>query len=70
MAAATGPASTPRARDLGIPFDGWIRFRLDNACFSRVVWLGERPNLACFNDREHLPPELRSEPFPPLFPKG
>ena len=58
------------ARVLGVPFDGWIRFRLDNACFSRVVWPDERPSLACFNDREHLPPELRSEPFPPLFPKG
>jgi broad specificity phosphatase PhoE len=58
------------AKILGVPFDGWIRFRLDNASFSRVVWQGERPNLASFNDREHLPPELRSDPFPPLFPKG
>jgi len=70
VAAHGGILSHFLARVLGIPFDGWIRFRLDNACFSRVVWQGEQPNLASFNDREHLPPELRSDPFPPLFPKA
>ena len=70
VAAHGGILSHFLARVLGIPFDGWIRFRLDNACFSRVAWQGERPNLASFNDRGHLPPELRSDSFPPLFPRG
>ena len=70
VAAHGGILSQLLAKILGVPFDGWVRFRLDNACFARVVWPDERPSLACFNDREHLPPELRSEPFPPLFPKG
>lgn len=70
VAAHGGILSHFLARVLGIPFDGWIRFRLDNACFSRIAWQGERPNLASFNDRGHLPPELRSDSFPPLFPRG
>ncbi|HUT98804.1 MAG TPA: histidine phosphatase family protein [bacterium] len=70
VAAHGGILSQFLASVLGVPFDGWVRFRLDNASFARVVWPDERPSLACFNDREHLPPELRSDPFPTLFPKG
>ncbi|MCX7021724.1 MAG: histidine phosphatase family protein [bacterium] len=70
VAAHGGILSQFIARVLGVPFDGWVRFSLDNASLAKVVWPDERPSLAFFNDREHLPPELRSDPFPPLFPKG
>ncbi|MCK4594488.1 histidine phosphatase family protein [bacterium] len=52
---------------LGIRFDGWIRFRLDNAALARLVWHDDRPYLACFNNIEHLSAELRSPPFAPLM---
>jgi broad specificity phosphatase PhoE len=70
VAAHGGVLSQFIARILGVPFDGWVRFRLDNASLARVAWTEVRPGLVGFNDLAHLPPELRSDPFPPLFPKG
>ncbi len=52
---------------LGIPFDGWIRFRLDNAALARLVWYDDRPYLGSFNNIEHLSAELHSPPFAPLM---
>ncbi|OGD74756.1 MAG: hypothetical protein A2Y64_07010 [Candidatus Coatesbacteria bacterium RBG_13_66_14] len=70
VAAHGGILSQFLAAILGVPFDGWVRFRLDNASLAGIVWLDDRPSLAYFNERGHLPPELRSDTFPPLFPKG
>ncbi len=52
---------------LGIHFDGWIRFRMNNAALARLVWYDDQPYLACFNNIEHLSVELRSPPFTPLM---
>jgi len=68
VAAHGGILSHLLAALLGIPFDGWIRFRLDNAALAKLVWYDDRPSLSFFNSCGHLPEELRSPPFPPLFP--
>ncbi len=50
---------------LGLPNDGRIRFRFDNAALCRVAWHHGRPFVSRFNDREHLPEPLRSPVFAP-----
>ncbi len=53
------------AATLGLPNDGWVRFRLDNACLTRLLWFDGRPFLSRFNDAEHLAVDHRSPPFTP-----
>jgi len=50
---------------LGIPNDGRVRFRLDNASLTKLAWHNGQPYLTAFNDCAHLPEELRSPPFTP-----
>ncbi len=50
---------------LGIPNDGQVRFRLDNASLTKLAWHNGQPYLTAFNDCAHLPEELRSPPFTP-----
>lgn len=50
---------------LRIPNDGRVRFRLDNAALTTLSWFRGEPFLSRFNEREHLPDELRSPVFAP-----
>ena len=50
---------------LGIDNDGRVRFRLDNAALTTLVWFRGQPFLSRLNDREHLSDELRSPVFAP-----
>jgi broad specificity phosphatase PhoE len=56
---------------LDIPNDGRVRFRLDNAALTTVVWFRGQPFLSRLNDREHLSDQLRSPIFAPrIFDEG
>ncbi|MCD4733870.1 histidine phosphatase family protein [bacterium] len=50
---------------LGIPNDGKVRFRLDNASLTKIAWHNGHPYLTAFNDCAHLAEGLRSPPFTP-----
>lgn len=50
---------------LDLPNDGRVRFRLDNAALTTLVWFRGQPFLSRFNDREHLAEHLRSPVFAP-----
>jgi broad specificity phosphatase PhoE len=69
VAAHGGILSQLLAALLGVPFDGRVRWRPDNASLTKLAFSVDRPCLSYFNNREHLTPELRSPPFPPLYPR-
>jgi broad specificity phosphatase PhoE len=70
LAAHGGLLSQLLAVALGIPNDGRVRFRLDNACLSRLLWHDGRSFLSSFNDAAHLPDGHRSPPFTPRLGRG
>lgn len=50
---------------LGLDNDGRVRFRLNNAALSKLVWFRGQPFLSRFNDEEHLAAPDRSPVFAP-----
>ncbi|MBW2527595.1 MAG: histidine phosphatase family protein [Deltaproteobacteria bacterium] len=55
---------------LDLPNDGRVRFRLDNAALTTLVWFRGQPFLSRFNEREHLTASLRSPVFAPRIFEG